>query len=269
MTLPKKTLMTIGQVARALRVSPALLRDWERRGLVTSTRSAGRYRLYSPEAVRQLRRMLHLRRKKGVNPSGILHLRSQETDAEAPSASEPSPTHANIGKQLSELRSSLGLTIGEAASRTGVPAPRIASIEHGMTTPSIASFQKLTRLYRTTVLAFFQSQTSTQRLVRPRDRRVLSEKGVRMELLAFGHLQMQAMLFRVAPRATSGGSYQHEGEEFIYMLSGKFEIWINESERYVLERGDSLYFPSTHAHRWKGLGNEEAVLLWINSPPTF
>jgi quercetin dioxygenase-like cupin family protein len=138
-----------------------------------------------------------------------------------------------------------------------------------MTTPSIASFQKLTRLYRTTVLAFFQSQASTQRLVRPRDRRVLTEKGVRMELLAFGHLQMQAMLFRVAPRATSGGSYQHEGEEFIYMLSGKFEIWINESEHYVLERGDSLYFPSTHAHRWRGLGSEEAVLLWINSPPTF
>jgi quercetin dioxygenase-like cupin family protein len=90
-----------------------------------------------------------------------------------------------------------------------------------------------------------------------------------MELLAFGALQMQAMLFRISPQATSGGSYKHEGEEFIYMLSGKFEIWLDEVERYVLERGDSLYFLSTQAHRWRGLGSEEAVLLWINSPPTF
>jgi DNA-binding transcriptional MerR regulator/quercetin dioxygenase-like cupin family protein len=261
---PKK-LLKIGHVARLLRVSPASLRDWERRGLIAPDRSAGRYRLYSADTVRELKRMLHLRRVKGVNPSGILHLRRQDAEPR----SVPDSPQANIGEHLSQLRNQLGLTLAEAAARTGLTAPSIASFEHGATKPSIASFQKLTRLYRTTVLAFFHTQASTQRLVRPRDRRVLSETGVRMELLAFGALQMQAMLFRVAPRATSGGSYQHEGEEFIYMLSGKFEIWLDEVEHYVLEPGDSLYFPSTHAHRWRGLGKEEAVLLWINSPPTF
>jgi DNA-binding transcriptional MerR regulator/quercetin dioxygenase-like cupin family protein len=261
-----KTLLKIGQVARQLKVSPGLLRDWERRGLVAPDRSEGRYRLYSPSAVRQLKRMLDLRRKKGVNPSGILQLRRQDADHEPPSADPPD---TNVGEHLSRLRTELGLSLSEAAARTGLSAPRIASIEHGAAKPSVATFQKLTRLYRTTVLAFFHMQGSTQRLVRPRDRRVLSEPGVRMELLAFGALQMQAMLFRVAPRATSGGSYQHEGEEFIYMVSGKFEIWLDESEHYVLEAGDSLYFPSNLAHRWRGLGDEESVLVWMNSPPTF
>ena len=90
-----------------------------------------------------------------------------------------------------------------------------------------------------------------------------------MELLAFGELQMEAMLFRVAPRATSGGSYQHEGEEFIFMLSEKFEIWLDELEHYVMQAGDSLYFPSHLPHRWRTVGDQEAVLLWINSPCTF
>ena len=40
-------------------------------------------------------------------------------------------------------------------------------------------------------------------------------------------------------------------------------------ERYVLEPGDSLYFSSSRNHRWSCVGDEEAVLLWINSPPTF
>ena len=37
----------------------------------------------------------------------------------------------------------------------------------------------------------------------------------------------------------------------------------------VLREGDSFWFESTHAHRWLNPGDREAVLLWINTPPTF
>jgi DNA-binding transcriptional MerR regulator/quercetin dioxygenase-like cupin family protein len=258
-------LRTVGQVARLLGVSAASLRDWERRGLIAPERSANRYRLYSTDDVRQLKHILHLRRAKGVNASGILYLRRRDTEPR----SVPQAPPIKVGEDLARLRRQLGMKLTEAASRGGLTPQRLASIERGVTTPSIASLQKLARAYRTTVLALFASQAHTRQLVRPPDRSVLTESGVRMELLAFGALQMQAMLFRVAPHATSGGSYQHDGEEFIYMLGGKFEIWLDEVEHYVLEPGDSLYFLSTRAHRWRAVGEEEAVLLWINSPPTF
>lgn len=90
-----------------------------------------------------------------------------------------------------------------------------------------------------------------------------------MELLALGVVNMEPHLFRIAPGATSGGSYDHEGEEFIFMLQGKLEIWLDEVERYIMEAGDSLYFESTQAHRWKNVGTNEALLLWVNTPPTF
>ena len=61
----------------------------------------------------------------------------------------------------------------------------------------------------------------------------------------------------------------HEGEEFIYVLQGKIEVWIDEIENYVLEAGDSLYFESTHAHRWQSLSEKETLLLWVNTPATF
>ena len=248
-----------------LQVSASSLRNWERMGLLSPTRSTGRYRLYSSEAVRQLRRILYLRRVRRVNPAGILQMRGRDDDLR----SLPAPSQPGIGERLGRLREQLGLTRADAAARAGLTPAFVAAVERGKTQGSIASLHKLAHVYGTNVLAFFETQPNVRHLVRPRDRGVLSETGVRMELLAFGALQMQAMLFRLSPRAKSGGSYHHEGEEFIYMLSGKFEIWLDELEHYILEPGDSLYFPSTRAHRWGAVGDEEATLLWINSPPTF
>ena len=90
-----------------------------------------------------------------------------------------------------------------------------------------------------------------------------------MELLAWGNTAMEPHLFRVKPGGGSGESYTHEGEEFLHVLRGEFEIWLDKSEHYQLKRGDSLYFESSTPHRWKNPGRKEAWVLWINTPPTF
>jgi quercetin dioxygenase-like cupin family protein len=119
-------------------------------------------------------------------------------------------------------------------------------------------------------MELFKTAPHDRRLVTPAERRVLEvHNGVRMELLSFGAPMLQSMLFRVAPLAGSEGAYSHQGEEFIFMISGTLEVWLDELECFVLREGDSFWFPSTHAHRWFNPGNLDAVLLWINTPPTF
>ena len=56
---------------------------------------------------------------------------------------------------------------------------------------------------------------------------------------------------------------------FIYMMAGTLEIWLDELECHTLREGDSFWFESTVGHRWYNPSNEEAVLIWINTPPTF
>src|SRR4051812_23376751 len=46
---PRTGLLTVGESARILGVSPSTLRLWENVGLISPVRSNGRYRLYSPE----------------------------------------------------------------------------------------------------------------------------------------------------------------------------------------------------------------------------
>lgn len=263
--MPRAKLLRIGQVSRLLRVSPSALRNWERLGLITPARSDGRYRLYSAETVQQLKRIQFLRRVKRVNPPGILHMRGGDSELRP----IPVAPDLTVGERLVRLRQQLKLSRAEAAAKAGLSVSVMSSIEQGKTIASVAALQKLALVYRTNIMTMMDRGGRSGRLVRPHDRGVLDEKDVRMELLAFGEVQMEAMLFRVAPRATSGGSYQHEGEEFIFMLSGKFEIWLDELEHYVMQAGDSLYFPSHLPHRWRTVGDQEAVLLWINSPCTF
>jgi len=259
----------ISEAAHMLGISASSLRNWERMGLITAARSQGRYRLYSREGLKKLRKIKYLRTVQHVNPAGIVAiLQGKQENERAPSAAKHK--QKAIAQKLLELRRQHGLTLASVGQKTGVSVSFLSSLERGYSNASIATLQKLARLYDTNVLAFFADEDDSRRMVRARERKVLvPNPGVQMELLAFGKKAMEPHLFRIAPGADSGGSYSHEGEEFIYVLQGKFEMWIDEIEHYALEAGDSLYFESTHAHRWRSLSEKETLLLWVNTPATF
>jgi DNA-binding transcriptional MerR regulator/quercetin dioxygenase-like cupin family protein len=259
----------ISEAAHMLGISASSLRNWERMGLITAARSQGRYRLYSREGLKKLRKIKYLRTVQHVNPAGIVAiLQGKQENERAPSAAKHK--QKAIAQKLLELRRQHDLTLAAVGQKTGVSVSFLSSLERGYSNASIATLQKLARLYDTNVLAFFADEDDSRRMVRARERKVLvPNPGVQMELLAFGKKAMEPHLFRIAPGADSGGSYSHEGEEFIYVLQGKFEMWIDEIEHYALEAGDSLYFESTHAHRWRSLSGKETLLLWVNTPATF
>ncbi len=259
----------IGEAARMLGISTSSLRNWEQMGLITAARSQGRYRLYSREALKKLRKINYLRTIQHVNPAGIAAILQSKGKKEREPTSRKHRRKA-VAQELLQLRQDHRLTLAEAAQKTGLSVSFLCSLEHGYSKPSIATLQKLARLYETNVLSFFADKDDSRRLVRTCDRKVLiPNPGVQMELLAFGKKAMEPHLFRIAPGADSGGSYSHEGEEFIYVLQGKLEMWIDGIEHYVLETGDSLYFDSTAAHRWQSLSEKETLLLWVNTPATF
>ncbi len=322
----------MGQTAKILGVSPSTLRLWESEGLIAPLRTTGRYRLYSPELLKVLKRIKYLREVQRLNMPGI----KRELKDAAPGSSSTagsahgshsshgsgsgssytahgagasgaqsgSGSHASghssghafghppgsagatgraasssktvvkpdrtLGPQLRRMRERKRYNLAEAARRAGVSSGFLSAVERSLANASVATLQRLAMSYGTTVMELFQTAPHDRRLVTQAERRVLEvHSGVRMELLSFGAPMLQSMLFRVAPLAGSEGAYSHQGEEFIFMVSGTLEVWLDELECHVLREGDSFWFPSTHAHRWFNPGNIDAVLLWINTPPTF
>jgi DNA-binding transcriptional MerR regulator/quercetin dioxygenase-like cupin family protein len=256
--------LTVGQTARILGVSPSTLRLWENVGLVSPIRSNGRYRLYSPELLKVLKRIKYLRDVQRLNVPGIKRELGTPAVDRTPTGQKP------LGPQLRRMRQRRNMALSEAAAQAGISAGFLSSLERTQANASVATLQRLARAYGTTVMELFHTPRHHGRLVRPDERRVLEvHPGVRMELLSSGAPMLQSMLFRVAPLAGSEGSYSHQGEEFIYVISGTLEIWLDELQCFVLQAGDSFWFESTHGHRWFNPGETEAALIWINTPPTF
>jgi DNA-binding transcriptional MerR regulator len=254
--------LTVGQTARILGVSPSTLRLWESMGLVAPIRSNGRYRLYSPELLKVLKRIKYLREVQRLNVPGI------KRELGATRTGRPAAAARPLGPRLRRLRARTGMPIAEAARRAGISTGFLSAVERGQANASVATLQRLATTYGTTVMDLFQAPKSRERLVRAAERRVIElHSGVRMEMLSSGAAMLQSMLFRVAPLAGSDGAYTHQGEEFIYMLAGTLEVWLDELECFVLHQGDSFWFESTLGHRWFNPAKVDAVLLWVNTPP--
>jgi DNA-binding transcriptional MerR regulator len=257
--------LRISEVARRVGISSSALRAWEALGLVTPQRSQSRYRLYSQSDVRLLQRAIFLRRARGLNPAAIVHVLKRRGVVSAPAEGSLLP-----GQRFRRLRTRRGLSLAQVARATGVSVGFLSALERGQMRSSVATLRRIARFYGTNILSLFEAAGDNPRLVRPGQRKILeTTPGVRMELLAWGHTVMEPHLFRVKPGGGSGESYSHEGEEFLHVLRGDFEIWLNGKDHYHLKPGDSLYFESSTPHRWKNPGRSEAWLLWINTPPTF
>jgi DNA-binding transcriptional MerR regulator/quercetin dioxygenase-like cupin family protein len=260
----------ISTVARLLNVSPSTLRQWENMRLMKPARTPGGYRAYTTEQVDRLKYIQRMRSEKNLNMEAILHLLGISGPPKTLPGNSDGHDSSLIARKLRKLRRDHQLTLSEVAVRTNLSISFLSSLERRQVNASVATLRRLSEVYGTNVLSFFGVSDRASKLIRPRQRKQLSnEPGIRIELLALGQISMEPHLFRIAPGATSGGSYHHDGEECVYVINGSCEFWLDEVEHYVLNAGDTLYFSSAQSHRWSNPGQSEAVLLWINTPPTF
>jgi DNA-binding transcriptional MerR regulator/quercetin dioxygenase-like cupin family protein len=264
-SLAGQRLLRISEVARRLGISSSALRAWEALGLVTPRRTESRYRMYAESDVRLLQRAIFLRRARGLNPAAIAHVLKTQGVVAAPAEAPQLP-----GQRFRRLRARRGLSLAAVAKATGVSVGFLSALERGQMRSSVATLRRIARFYKTNIMSLFETNGDAQRLVRAAQRKILeTSPDVRMELLAWGNTAMEPHLFRIKAGGGSGESYAHEGEEFLHVMRGQFEIWLSNDEHYLLKPGDSLYFESSTPHRWKNPGRSEAWILWVNTPPTF
>jgi DNA-binding transcriptional MerR regulator/quercetin dioxygenase-like cupin family protein len=261
-------MLYINQVSRLVGVSPNVLRSWEAQGLISPRRSASGYRIYSQADIERLRQIRDLIYRDRLNVAGV---KRALVDAPRPNRGDGHADRDPVGARLRRLRLSRGLSLRDVSARSGLSASSISSLERSLSSPSVASLQKLAAALGTNLPQLMGGgDEGDAELVATGDRRSLDlgVPGVRIEALSRVQTQLEPLLFRVDPGAGSP-SYHHEGDEFLYMLEGTFEVTLDESTTHLLRPGDSLTFESHRPHRWRNPGDEPAVIVWINTPPTF
>lgn len=178
----------------------------------------------------------------------------------------------HIGRKIRELRKKGGLVLRDLSDRTGLSKPLLSQIEKEVVSPPIATLLKISKALNTNIGFFFQNDGSEERVVVVRkdeskviDSRYLGreESGYYYEALAYKKSKKYMEPFLVEfkrKKADQLTYFNHEGEEFIYLLEGRLEFR-TEDRQVLLNPGDSLYFESSipHAYRALGRGNAKAL----------
>jgi DNA-binding transcriptional MerR regulator/quercetin dioxygenase-like cupin family protein len=258
---------SIGEVSRAVGLAPQTLRLWEREGLVRPRRTGRGYRLYGEGDVGRLREIKQLRKVEGLNFAAI---RKQLGPAPAVDTA-PDDEPGFLGDQLKRLRAKAHKTLKEVSKATGLSISFISALERGGSGASVASLKLLAGAYGVSMRELFGADLEEAiPLVRAAERPAMRwENGVRFEEMASGAEKvMDPSYLHVPPGAGSEGFYSHNGEEFVYVVSGTLHVELKELGTYELAPGDTLYFPSTTPHRWWA-GEDPVQAVYVNTPPTF
>jgi len=58
---------------------------------------------------------------------------------------------------------------------------------------------------------------------------------------------------------------RHDGEEFLYVLTGLVRLFTEFYEPIELSHGDSVYYDASMGHNVVTVSAEDATLLWVTS----
>jgi transcriptional regulator with XRE-family HTH domain len=189
---------------------------------------------------------------------------------------EPSPDAGNlpVGEHIHALRVSRGETLQQVAEKTGFSAALLSQIENRMTSPPLGMLVKIANAFDTTVSALVGGRAETAfSIVRKEDRSTVSRVGLKgggkteynYEALGGGKAgrRMEPFLVRLSPDADRNAPRSvHEGEEFLYVLSGRVEVVLGAFSD-VLDEGDCIYYDSTTPHHVRSHDDREAILLAV------
>jgi mannose-6-phosphate isomerase-like protein (cupin superfamily) len=177
-----------------------------------------------------------------------------------------------FSKKLSRLRHQKRLTVDELSLESHIQPDLLNRYESGDAIPPIGDLLNLAKVFGIQSGYFFLSdpQASRVEIVRANDRwraqqRTEASTALNYEYEALSyHMSDKVMLpfLIVIPpmqdKELAGSS--HDGEEFLFILSGEIEIEI-ENEKHVLGKGDSVYFDSATSHKIRSVGAQPARLI--------
>ena len=161
-----------------------------------------------------------------------------------------------IGVQVRQLRRRVGITVSELAAAAGLSGGMLSKIENGQISPSLASLQSLAGALNVPITTFFSTFEEKRdcSFVKSGTGVVIERRGTKAghqySLLGHalgGNVVVEPYLITLSKDAVAYPAFQHEGTEFIYMLTGEV-LYRHGDQSYHLAPGDALLFDSAAPH---------------------
>lgn len=180
----------------------------------------------------------------------------------------------NLGLRVRELRKAQGWTLEQAAKQAGLARSTLSKIENDQMSPTFDALRKLAQGFKISVPQLF-TPPSRDQVVGRMDVTKSGEGNnhptstYEHELLAATLSKKQMLPYRTRIRARSAeefdGWVRHDGEEFLYVLTGSIRLYTEFYAPVEMKRGDSAYYDATMGHNVISTSQEDATILWVTS----
>jgi transcriptional regulator with XRE-family HTH domain len=180
----------------------------------------------------------------------------------------------DLGSRVRDLRKARNWTLEQAAQQAGLARSTLSKIENGQMSPTYDALKKLAVGLDISVPQLFTPPVKDQ----INGRMVITKSGqgtahptatYEHELLADGLTKKQMLPYRARVRARSidefDGWVRHDGEEFLYVLTGVIRLYTEFYEPIEMRRGDTAYYDASMGHNVVSLSNEDATILWVTA----
>lgn len=180
----------------------------------------------------------------------------------------------DLGARVRDLRKSRDWTLERAAKQAGLARSTLSKIENGQMSPTYEALKKLAIGLEISVPQLFTPPSREQ--VNGRMSVTKASEGTHQITTTYEHdilaesLTAKKMLpYRARIRARSmqdfDGWVRHDGEEFLYVLTGTITLFTEFYEPVHLKRGDSAYYDASMGHNVISTSADDATLLWVTS----
>ena len=182
-----------------------------------------------------------------------------------------------IGTKIKGIRESKNISTEELSERSGLSIDQISSIENNENLPSLGPLIKIARALGVRLGTFLDDSDALGPVVcravdRERDSSISfsndaadARKHMEYHPLAKQKAGRHMEPFVIDIHPTDESNFQlsaHEGEEFIYVMSGEVEIEYGK-EKYTLAEGDSIFYDSIVKHHVHGVPGKSAKILAV------
>ena len=180
----------------------------------------------------------------------------------------------DLGARVRALRKARSWTLEQAATQAGLARSTLSKIENGQMSPTYDALKKVAVGLEISVPQLFtapQVEKANGRiaLTKSGDGAAHATTTYEHELLADSLTKKQMLPYRARVRARSmeefEGWVRHDGEEFLYVLTGVIQLYTEFYEPIEMRRGDSAYYDATMGHNVISTSDEDATILWVTS----
>ena len=173
---------------------------------------------------------------------------------------------AGLGERLRRLRGERGWRLEDLSERTGLSRAYLSRLEGGERQPSLSSLFAMARAYDVSLSSLFEPEPEAEDLVvvRAVDGTPQRGNGLLYSRLSDGGWAFNLQPLRVVVPAGRGADalYRHEGEQWLYVLSGRLRFEIGGDE-VVLGPGDAAHFDADKPHRFEALDGRDAEAIVV------